>query len=174
MPLSHVDPSRYDALLDEKVARVRALLKPYDAPPPSVFCSPTTGFRMRAEFRVWHDGNDLNYVMFRPEDRKTPVIIDAFPIACPAIQTLMPTLLPHLKANEVLRSRLFQAEFLSTLSGQTLVTLVYHRKLDEHWQRQAEALAALLNINIVGRSRKQKVVVGQDFVTETLTVNGAQ
>jgi len=173
MPLSHVEPTRYDTLLEEKCARVRALLTPFDAPPPSVFSSPATGFRMRAEFRVWHEGDDLNYVMFRPEDRKTPVVIEAFPIACPAIANLMPVLLARLQANEALRSRLFQAEFLSTLAGETLVTLVYHRKLDEHWQLEAEALAASLNIYIVGRSRKQKCVVGQDFVTETLMVNGA-
>ena len=171
MPLSHVEPERYDTLLEEKCARVRTLLTPFDAPPPSVFSSPATGFRMRAEFRVWHEGNTLNYVMFRPEDRKTPVAIAAFPIACPAIAKLMPILLARLQTNEALRSRLFQAEFLSTLAGETLVTLVYHRKLDEHWQHQAEALAASLNINIVGRSRKQKCVVGQDFVTETLMVN---
>ena len=171
MPLSHVQPERYNALLEEKCARVRDLMSPYDAPAPSVFSSPVTGFRMRAEFRVWHEGDALNYVMFRREDRKTPVTIEVFPIACPAIQVLMPILLARLQTNEALRSRLFQAEFLSTLAGETLVTLVYHRKLDEHWQQQAQALAASLNINIVGRSRKQKCVVGQDYVTETLRVN---
>ena len=171
MPLSHVEPARYDALLEEKCARVRGLMAPFDAPPPSVFPSHATGFRMRAEFRVWHEGDALNYVMFRPEDRKTPVVIEDFPIACPAIVELMPILLARLQANEALRSRLFQAEFLSTLSGETLVTLVYHRKLDEHWQQQAQALAESLNISIVGRSRKQKCVVGQDYVTETLMVN---
>ncbi|MEP6390971.1 MAG: tRNA (uridine(54)-C5)-methyltransferase TrmA [Halioglobus sp.] len=174
MPLSHVEPSRYESLLEEKCARVCALLAPFEAPSPSVFSSPTTGFRMRAEFRVWHDGDDLNYVMFRPEDRKTPVAINAFPIACPAIQNLMPTLQSRLQSNETLRSRLFQAEFLSTLSGETLVTLVYHRKLDDEWQAQALSLAESLGISIVGRSRKQKCVVGQDFVTETLLVNGAK
>jgi tRNA (uracil-5-)-methyltransferase len=126
---------------------------------------------MRAEFRVWHDGDALNYVMFKPEDRKTPVVITHFPIACTAIQALMPTLLEHLQANEPLRTRLFQAEFLSTLAGETIVTLVYHRKLDDQWQQQAESLAAILDIRIVGRSRKQKCVVGQDYVTEELTVN---
>ena len=88
MPLSQVEPARYDTLLAEKVERVRALLAPYHPPTPEVFSSPTLGYRMRAEFRVWHDGDALDYVMFRPEDRKTPVPITDFPIACDAIRSL--------------------------------------------------------------------------------------
>jgi tRNA (uracil-5-)-methyltransferase len=127
---------------------------------------------MRAEFRVWHDGEDLNYVMFRREDPRTPVSITDFPVACERIQNLMPVLLRKLKDKTALRHKLFQVEFLSTLSGETLVTLIYHRKLDDEWQSAAEELAGQLSVQLVGRSRKQKLVLQNEFVTETLAISG--
>lgn len=172
MPLSRVDPANYTELLAEKCTRVAALFAPFAAPEPEVFASTPTGFRMRAEFRTWHEGDDLNYVMFRPEDPATPVPIERFPIASERIQQLMPVLRDTLKANEVLRHRLFQVEFLSTRSGDTLVTLIYHRKLLEDWEAEAKLLATQLDVSIVGRSRKQKVVIGSDYVQEILPVEG--
>lgn len=172
MPLSSFDPTRYDELLATKTARVQALLAPYGAPEPEVIASPVTGFRMRAEFRLWHDGDALDYVMFRRGEPDTPVPVQHFPIACERIQQLMPALLARLRGEPELRRKLFQVEFLSTLAGDSLVTLAYHRKLDEGWRSRAEILAAELGIALVGRSRKQKEVIGRDFVTEVLQIEG--
>ncbi|GAB5449918.1 MAG: tRNA (uridine(54)-C5)-methyltransferase TrmA [Halioglobus sp.] len=161
------------------MARTCELLAPFEPPEPEIFTSPATGFRMRAEFRVWHDGDGLDYVMFRPDDPKTPVVIDNFPIADESIQTLMPLLLKQIRPNAVLRRKLFQIEFLSTLSGEMLVSLIYHRKLDEEWERATNALRQTLQadfpcLSIIGRSRRQKIVQGNDYVTECLTVNGLE
>ncbi|WP_116364178.1 tRNA (uridine(54)-C5)-methyltransferase TrmA [Parahaliea mediterranea] len=172
MPLSAVAPERYESLLQEKVARVGALLAPFEPPAPAVFHSPPEGFRMRAEFRMWHDGDDLDYVMYRRDDPKTPVPIHHFPIACERIQALMPRLRDSLRDSSVLRRKLFQVEFLSTLAGDTLVTLIYHRRLEQDWNDAARALAQALDIVIVGRSRKQKEVLSRDYVTECLPVAG--
>jgi tRNA (uracil-5-)-methyltransferase len=174
MPLSQVNPGAYQSLLEAKCAATSELLAPFAPPPPRVYPSSPTGFRMRAEFRIWHEGNELDYVMFRPEDRATPVPIDHFPIACERIQHLMPRLRTLLKGNPVLRRKLFQVEFLSTLAGDTLVTLVYHRPLDEQWDTEATELARALEISLVGRSRGQKRVIGQDFVRERLPVEGRE
>ena len=170
MPLSRVKPEQYEALLKDKVERVSALLSPWCEQNPEVFASQATGFRMRAEFRVWHDGDGLDYVMFRPEDRKTPIPISEFPIACNNIQALMPELMQRLRVNPLLRRKLFQVEFLGTLKGDTLVTLVYHRKLEADWENAATILGEELDISIVGRSRKQKLVIGKDYVCETLEI----
>ena len=174
MPLSQVNPDAYQALLQAKCDRTSELLAPLGPPPAQVYPSAPTGFRMRAEFRIWHSGDELDYVMFRPEDRATPVAIDHFPIACGRIQQLMPRLRTLLRVNPILRRKLFQVEFLSTLAGDTLVTLVYHRQLDEHWDAEAETLAQALEISLVGRSRKQKRVIGRDFVRELLPVEGRE
>ncbi len=172
MPLSNFAPARYRELLDAKVAQVVRLLAPARPPAPTVFASPSEGYRMRAEFRMWHSGDQLDYVMFSPQDRKTPVPIRDFPIACAAIQALMPALRSRLQDNDTLRRKLFQVEFLCTLSGDSLVTLVYHRPLDEAWEQEATILGAELGTAIVGRSRKQKVVLERDHVEETLPVGG--
>lgn len=172
MPLSKVDPIGYPQLLREKSARINALLAPFSPPPATIFPSAPTGFRMRAEFRIWHEGDELDYVMFRRDDPRTPVPIDAFPIASEAIQQLMPLLQERLKANTVLRSKLFQVEFLSTLAGDMLVTLIYHRKLEPDWEAAASTLALELGISLVGRSRKQKIIIGRDFVEEALDIAG--
>jgi tRNA (uracil-5-)-methyltransferase len=172
MPLSAVIPSDYETLLAQKVDVTKALLASTSAPEPDIYPSSPTGFRMRAEFRVWHDGDELDYVMFRRDDPKSPVPITEFPIANVAIQKLMPALIAGLKSNPVLRQKLFQVEFLSTLVGDTLVTLVYHRKLDDQWHTEALKLAKELSVQIIGRSRKQKMVLDQDYVSETLPIAG--
>jgi tRNA (uracil-5-)-methyltransferase len=172
MPLSAVQPERYSQLLCEKARDTAAILAPFAAPEPVIHASQPTAYRMRAEFRLWHEGDELDYVMYRRDDPSAPVSIRHFPVACERIQQLMPPLLEAIRANDVLRRKIFQAEFLSTLAGDTLVTLVYHRRLDEHWELEATALAEHLSISVVGRSRRQKVVIGREFVVERLRVEG--
>ena len=166
------DPDRYDSLLAEKVASVRGLFAALDAPEPAVFASPSAAFRMRAEFRMWHDGDALDYVMYRRGEPGKPIRISSFPLACEPIQSLLAPLRDRLRATPELRRKLFQLEFLSTLAGDTLVSLIYHRPLEQAWEDAASQLATEFGIAIVGRSRKQKVVIGRDYVTETLRING--
>ena len=71
-----------------------------------------------------------------------------------------------------MRGRLFQVEFLATLSGELMVTLVYHRPLGEGWELAARDLAAELGIQIIGRSRGQKVVLDRDWLLEAFELNG--
>ena len=177
MPLSKVVPEQYQHLLDEKSDGVRALIAPYGAPEPEIYPSPITAFRMRAEFRMWHEGEELDYVMFRRDDPKTPVPIKHFPIACEAIQQLMPALLEAVKGKPELRRKLFQVEFLSTLAGESLITLIYHRKLEPDWEAEADKLRASLGaispaLSLIGRSRKQKIVLGHEWVCESLDIAG--
>ncbi|MAT93981.1 MAG: tRNA (uridine(54)-C5)-methyltransferase TrmA [Halioglobus sp.] len=179
MPLSAVQPERYDILLRDKVAAVSALLAPFAPPAPQVFASTPSGYRMRAEFRVWHDGDALDYVMFRREEPKTPVPIDSFPVAAGSIQALMPVLREYLRGEPLLRRKLFQVEFMATLHGELLLTLVYHRPLQEDWEAAAQALRAALapdfgDIALVGRSRRQKRVLGRDWISEELPIEGRQ
>lgn len=54
--------------------------------------------------------------------------------------------------------------------GEVLVSLIYHRKLDESWEPAAKALAEKLKIKLIGRSRGQKFVLSDEFVVEELSV----
>ncbi|MEQ9565320.1 MAG: tRNA (uridine(54)-C5)-methyltransferase TrmA, partial [Pseudomonadales bacterium] len=123
--------------------------------------------------RAWHEGEDTFYAMYEPGTNQTYGIRD-FPPASTAIRTLMPRLLDGIKAEEILRKRLFRIEFLSTTTGEILVTLIYHKPLDDQWKLAAETLASGLKINLIGRAKKTKILIGNDYVTETLNVDGSR
>lgn len=164
--------SSYQQQLDAKVARISAQFAEYNPPALQVFASPEHNYRMRAEFRIWHIEDDLFYAMFeRNEDKQKKVIrVDEFPIADRSINLLMPKLLAALKANPLLSARLFEVHFLATLSGEMLVSLLYHRKLESDWESAAQALSKALNIKLIGRSRGQKFVLSDEYVVEQLQV----
>ncbi|MCZ8487692.1 hypothetical protein O9992_08365 [Vibrio lentus] len=42
----------------------------YDVPELEVYGSQEQHYRMRAEFRVWHEGDDMYYVMFNQETKE--------------------------------------------------------------------------------------------------------
>ncbi len=165
------DPSRYPQQLAEKQARLTALLAPFDAPPLAVFDSPREHYRQRAEFRLWREGEVRHYAMFAQGDKHQPILLQQFPIASRQINVLMPRL-QAAWVDPVLGFKLFQVEFLTTLAEDALITLCYHRPLDEAWQARAEQLAADLQVSIVGRAKGQRRVIGRDYVNEVLTVAG--
>lgn len=179
MPLSRVKPESYDSLLSDKVNFVRRLLSEFSPPEPTVFPSSPTGFRLRAEFRLWSESGELNYVMFPAGSSKAPVVVKDFPIGCESIQRVMPVLLEQLRETVPLRKKLFQVEFLASLSGDLVITLVYHRQLNLDWEHAANQLLNTLQgrfsgVSIVGRSRGQKVVLGNDYVREVLCIHGCE
>ncbi|MBD8593929.1 tRNA (uridine(54)-C5)-methyltransferase TrmA [Pseudomonas sp. CFBP 8758] len=167
-----LDPSSYTQQLDDKVARLRALLAPFDAPEPAVFDSPREHYRLRAEFRLWREDGQRHYAMFAPGEKHVPILIDSFPIASIRINELMPRLKAAWQNDAALSYKLFQVEFLTTLDGDAMVTLCYHRPLDEHWQRAAEQLASDLGVSLIGRSKGKRVVIGRDYAVEALEVAG--
>lgn len=174
-------PDSYDAELRAKVdglvAAFAAAGRALPAEGVEVFASPPEHFRMRCEFRVWHTEGDagrplLQYVMF---DGKQPVAVPRFPMADASVcDGLMPELLAALGDDPALRQKCFQANFHATLAGDAMVSLLYHRKLDAEWEAAAARLRERLGgASIIGRSRKQKVVVGRDYVEERLRVAGS-
>ncbi|MDR1661459.1 MAG: tRNA (uridine(54)-C5)-methyltransferase TrmA [Azoarcus sp.] len=172
MPLSRIDPGRYAALFVAKAESLRRCLAVFGLPELQLFASPPLGYRLRAEFRMWHTGSSVDYAMFDPADPRRAIPIEDFPPAVERIRALMPRLRARLLAEENLRHRLFQTEFLATLKGGALLSLIYHRKLDAAWETAARAAAADFGINIVGRSRGQKIVIGCDWLEEEIPLDG--
>lgn len=160
----------YTEQLDEKTARLHSLLQPFSAPEPQVFTSPTSHYRMRAEFKFWRDAGDYFYAM--TDSSGNIVRVDQFPVACEQINILMPKLLAALAQHTALHKKLFQVEFLATTTGDAVITLIYHRPVDEVWATLARQLQETLGCSIIGRSRGKKTVLGCDYVTEHFTVNG--
>ena len=166
------DPAGYDRQLQAKRERLVELLQPFDAPPPEVYTSPIEHFRLRAEFRLWYEEGQPHYAMFEPGGNRQPILINQLPIASRRINDLMMPLLEACKADPELGHRLFQVEFLTTLSGEALVTLCYHRPIDEQWDTAARRLADELGILLIGRSRGRRRVLERDYVVEQLQVDG--
>ncbi|KAK9808362.1 hypothetical protein WJX73_006750 [Symbiochloris irregularis] len=275
--LAVVDAEAYQAQLEAKEERVRKLFSDFELPQISSFASPTQHYRMRAEFSVWHQGEDCYYVMFdkaaaaaataraeaeeplapesddpaglahahqphvngkapelpaaggasppaaateadqngagsaeqggkpssgsqeltksqrrKAKKRKAPapegtskrplqrVRVDDFPVGSVLMNELMTAVMAFVKQHTTLRSKLFQVNLHTTLNGQALVSLLYHRKLDDAWKEDAVKLRQnLVNScpslkglepGLMGRSRGEKILMGEDFVTEKLTV----
>lgn len=166
----------YALQLAEKTDRLKAMMAPFNAPEPEIFSSPESHYRMRAEFRVWHDNDDLFHIMFDKETKER-IRVDQFPVASQLINDMMATLLPLIKQNELLRHKLFQIDYLSTLSNKLIVSLLYHKKLGEEWTAEAKALKAVLmekgfDLQLIGRASKTKIMLDNDYVDEVLPVNG--
>ncbi|MDG1773574.1 MAG: tRNA (uridine(54)-C5)-methyltransferase TrmA [Oceanicoccus sp.] len=174
MPLSNVNPANYQQQLHNKAERISQQFREFCPPDLEVYDSPSLHFRVRAEFKIWHQDDDTYYVMFNKAEPKQPVRIDHFPIGSTMITGLMDTLMEAIKPSPLLRHKLFQMEFLTTLSGQALVTMIYHKPLGDDWQQLAEQLQQQLQIKIIGRSKKQRLVLSEDYVTESLTVKDRQ
>ncbi|MFC1237611.1 tRNA (uridine(54)-C5)-methyltransferase TrmA [Vibrio sp. F74] len=171
-----INSNRYHEQLKEKANRLNEMFVEYDVPELEIFESAEQNYRMRAEFRVWHEGEALYYIMFNQGTREK-IRVDQFPAASNVINELMPLLIDSIKNNDDLRKKLFQVDFLSTLNGEVLVSLLYHRQLDDKWTEEAKALRILLNnkgfnLNIIGRARKMKIVLERDYVIEKLNVHG--
>lgn len=161
MTPEHLPTEQYDAQLAEKVVRLQSLMTPFYAQAPEVFRSPVSHYRMRAEFRLWHDGDDLYHIMFDSQT-KNRIRVDSFPAASDLINTLMTAMIDGVRNNHVLRHKLFQIDYLTTLSDQAVVSMLYHKKLDDEWRKEAEALrdalrAQNLNVHLIGRATKTKI-----------------
>jgi tRNA (uracil-5-)-methyltransferase len=130
-------------------------------------------FRNRAEFRIYHDyDNDtISYAMHGLEQKRL-VPITACSIVAKPIATIMQPLLQEIAPNEILRKRLFAVEFLSSSTNELLVTLIYHKKIDEVWQKEAQKAAEKLGIDLIGRSRGVKIVVTKEYIDERLQIEG--
>ena len=70
--------------------------------------------------------------------------VEAFPVGTKLLNELMAKLMAEIKLKPVLRSKLYQTNFHTTLSGEAIITLIYHKKLDDAWSEAAELLRSQL------------------------------
>ena len=160
----------YETQLAYKVEQIKAQ---FGIDAPEIIRSDPERFRTRAEFRIFHDYDNgtISYAM-HGFVRKKIVPIDTCSIVSGAIAETMPELLNAISPNEMLRHRLYSVEFLSSSTGEVLVTLIYHKKIEDVWLHEAQKLAEGLQIDLIGRSRGVKLVVTKEYIHETLQING--
>ena len=164
----------YDGQLDFKIQREKERFSNFTDMNFDIVKSQEQNFRNRAEFKIWknfdeEDRATLSYAMTSVD--KNVLEINSCQIVSSQIQELMPKLLEEIQKNKTLSFKLFAIEFLNSTTKDMLVTLIYHRKLEEDWNILAIELSKKFNIKIIGRSRKQKVVLENDYIDEKLLIN---
>ena len=138
-------PLHYEELLQAKIKHAMAQLpngtkKAQEAI--TVIRSPIKYFRNRIRFGIAEiNDKHLSYVMW--EGGAACVLVEAFPIAASCIYDIANQVLQYIEAetDNELRCELRAIHYLSTLSQELMVTLIYERPLDElTWRNAAEAL----------------------------------
>jgi len=162
----------YKAQLEQKLKLNQHRFSSFYGSDIAVFESEESHYRLRSEFKVWHEKDDIYYGM-NSIDKSGVVLIEGCSQVSIYIESLMPKLLKAINTKDI-AFKLFGADFLSSSDGEIVVSLIYHRKLDSIWEEKAKEIADELGIYIIGRSRKQKVVIGQDFITERLNIDGIE
>lgn len=163
----------YDKNYEEQLAyKVDQIKDDFGLSQIDILSSKPSHFRNRAEFKIYHNDGKLSYAMSRM-DKKGVVRIQSCSIVSEAISAIMIPLLQALQENPILEFKLFSIEFLSTTEGALMVTLIYHKKIDEAWREAALKLAQKLQIKIIGRSRKVKIICEEDYLHDTIMIEDA-
>lgn len=164
--------SGYAGQLDHKLSLVRDTFKPLYSGDITVAPSPTEQYRSRAEFKIYHDDGGMSYAMSRL-DRQGALKIEHCSIVSPYIASVMDKLLIEI-GDLGIGHKLFGVDFLTSGDGEMTLSMLYHKALDEEWQNRARELEKRLGVYVIGRSRKQKLVLSQDYVTEKLQIAGRE
>ncbi len=159
----------YEKALDYKKNYLIDLMKQFYSSNIDIFPSITKSHRARAEFRIWHKADKAYYAMTNLEKNGVE-LIDECPKLIEVIKNTQFELLNKINKIKILKDRLFSIEFLGSKSGELLVTLIYHKRLDEKWKNKAIELEKIFNISIIGRSRKQKEILSKDYIIEKLRI----
>ena len=164
----------YDEQLNFKLQREKERFSDFTTIDFDIIKSEEKAFRNRAEFRIWweKDENGSEILSYAMNDfNKNILEINSCQIVSAHIQKIMPKLLDLLMSELTLSYKLFAVEFLGSTTNDMLVTLIYHKKLDEQWNELAKKIEEKLNIKVMGRSRKQKIVLSSESIDELLNIN---
>ena len=108
--------------------------------------SPASSFRTRCEFSY-----QKNQYVMHELDKK--IYINKFNDASLCIQRLMPILLNKINNSEEIKFKLFQINFRSNQKNKIMITLIYHKAIDDSLIDKINALSNELGINIIIRSK---------------------
>jgi len=108
--------------------------------------SPSNGYRYRCEFGYYN-----NFYIMHKNDEK--IYLEAFENAATCIQELMPKILIQINNNESLKEKLFQINFRSNVNDDVIVTLIYHKNIDNKLIEIIKDISKYLKINFILRSK---------------------
>ncbi len=164
----------YEKQLEIKKERLKEMFKDFDIPDIEVIHGKDEHFRARAEFRVWHEDDKSYYAMRkRKEEGRGVIPIEECKIVDKAIYEIMDPLLKEIEKNENLRKKLYEIDFLSNSKGELIVTLIYHKKVDESIAEDIKKLKEKFpNVDFIVRKKGRKYVFDKNYLIEELNING--
>ncbi|WP_419671160.1 tRNA (uridine(54)-C5)-methyltransferase TrmA [Aliarcobacter butzleri] len=164
----------YEEQLNYKIQREKERFSNFTNIDFDIIKSNESNFRNRAEFRIWWEKGENNkeILSYAMNDFKKNILkINSCEMVSLHIKELMPKLIDELQNDLELSFKLFAVEFLGSSTKDMLVTLIYHKKLEESWIQKAKEIEKRLNIKIIGRSKKQRLVLTNDYINETLNIS---
>lgn len=164
----------YEEQLNYKIQREKERFSNFTNIDFNIIKSNESNFRNRAEFRIWWEKGENNkeILSYAMNDFKKNILkINSCEMVSFHIKELMPKLIDELQNDLELSFKLFAVEFLGSSTKDMLVTLIYHKKLEESWIQKAKEIEKRLNIKIIGRSKKQRLVLTNDYINETLNIS---
>ena len=166
----------YEKQLEIKKSRLKEMFKDFDIPEIETIHSNDEHFRARAEFRIWHEGDRSFYAMRkRKEEGRGVIPIEECKIVDKAIYDLMPKLLSEIEKSDILRFKLYEIDFLSNKDGEVLVTLIYHKKVDESIGEEIKKLKdKFKNVDFIVRKKGRKFVFDKNYLIERLNVKNKE
>ena len=145
-----------------KFTKLTNRLSKYYGKPINFNLSPAISYRSRCEF-----GYKDNYYTMIKDDKK--IYFKTHNLPSSSIQSIMEPLLDLIEVRPVIKRKLFQINFRS-IKDTILVTLIYHKDIDDQWLDEAKIIASSLNINLIGRARKKLLSTGMIELEELVDV----
>ena len=145
-----------------KFQKATSLIQEYYKNDIVINLSPPTGYRSRCEFGY----KNGFYTMYSPEGKI--IFLDTFAVARPSIQNLMPKLLDEINNSHDLKNKLFQINFRTNRKNKILVSLIYHKLLDDEMKCSANKISNKLNININLRSKNNLYSTHNDLLDDEI------
>lgn len=126
---------------------------------PVFYDSPEQNYRMRVEYNLIKKNGNLEFSEFSKETLNR---------ASKSIYLIAELLLEYINSIEVLKNKLFRLDFISNQKGDIVMTMIYHKEINDEWEKQANSLKEKFKINIIGQSKKKKIVLGNEYVIEDI------
>jgi tRNA (uracil-5-)-methyltransferase len=182
--ISHINYNKdlYNDELTIKVDSLKNLFKNFHFLDQSVNLdivqSPQSHYRNKCRFGISRNPQDRSKLVYSMwEDGIPSIEVKSFPLAVSAIFVLMNPMLRIIELNAELSSQLKSMTFLSTQNGHIIVSMCYQRPLENSWKECAMIMKKSLldmhlihveEINIIGRSKGIKIVIGSEQIIEMI------
>ena len=145
-----------------KFQKATSLIQEYYKNDIVINLSPPNGYRSRCEFGY----KNGFYTMYSSEGKI--LFLDTFAVARPSIQNLMPKFLDEINNSYDLKNKLFQINFRTNRKNKILVSLIYHKLLDDEMKCSANKISNKLNININLRSKNNLYSTHNDLLDDEI------